>query len=146
MPRHRGTYHAFRPDERAPQLGDIVVQDRRGGITGAQVTPLATLAPGLITHGDIVVEVAADFVVTIGGNVGDSVRKRRYPRSTGGSLVTDRQQLYAQEDNAGALPALPIRSAQALADHSTARIFALLSPVEECAAVPGQPYHGGILA
>jgi len=145
MPRHRGTYHAFRPDERAPQLGDIIVQDRRDGITAAQVTSLASLAAGLITHGDIVVQVEAGFVVTVGGNVGDSVRKRRYPRNAQGFLVTDRQQLYTQENDAGALPALPAQSAQALAGRSTARIFALLSPVEECAAVPGQPYHGGIL-
>lgn len=145
MPRRRGTHHAFRPAERAPQLGDIVVQDRRDGITAPQVATLAALAPGLFTHGDIVVEVQADFVVTIGGNVGDSVRKRRYPRNGQGFLVTDRRQLYTQENDAGVLPALPAQSAQPLADRSTARIFALLSPIEECAAVPGQPYRGGVL-
>ena len=142
--RRCGTFHAFRPDERAPQLGDIVVQDRRGSITAAHVVTLAGLSGGE-THGDIVVEVQPGFVVTIGGNVNDSVRKRRYPRDTTGMLIVDRQQLFAQEDASGTLPALPLTSTQSLASHSTARIFALLAPVEECAAMPGQRYGGGVL-
>jgi hypothetical protein len=144
-PRRRGTYHAFTPAERAPQLGDIIVQDRRAGITAAQVTTLATLTAGVITHGDIVVEVDPAFVVTIGGNVGDSARKRRFPRDAQGLLVINAQQLYTQENNAGALPALPAQSTSPLAGRSTARIFAVLSPIEECAAVPGQPHGGGVL-
>ena len=39
-PSQAGTYHAFTPSERAPQLGDVIVQDRRDGITGAQVQRL----------------------------------------------------------------------------------------------------------
>jgi hypothetical protein len=144
-PSQAGTYHAFTPSERAPQLGDVIVQDRRDGITAAQVQRLETLAGGVITHGDIVVDVQPQFVVAIGGNVGDSSRKRRYPLTAAGKLVVDREQLYTQEDNAGVLPALPSRSTVPLAGRSTARIFALLSLVEQCAAVPGQPYHGGIL-
>ena len=144
-PRRRGTYHAFTPAERAPQLGDIIVQDRRDGITAAQVAKLATLQSGVITHGDIVVEVRDPFVVTVGGNVGDSARKRRYPRTAQGLLVVERQQMYTQETDAGTLPGLPSQTNAALAGRSSARIFALLSPVEECAAVPGQPYRGGIL-
>ncbi len=145
MPSRRGAYHAFTPAERAPQLGDIIVQDRRDGITAAQVSQLDTLAAGVITHGDIVVEVQPQFVVAIGGNVGDSARKRRYPLGPQARLVIDREQLYTQEDNAGVLPALPSRSTLPLAGRSTARIFAVLSLVEQCAAVPGQPYNGGIL-
>jgi hypothetical protein len=141
----RGTYWAFGPTERAPQLGDIIVQDRRDDIRPTQVTTLAALAPGLISHGDIVVDVQPGFVVTVGGNVGDTVRKRRYPRDAGGLLVTDPQQLFTQEDDAGALAAVPAASCQPLADRSTARILALLSLIESCAAVPGQPYKGGIL-
>jgi len=144
-PRRRGTYHAFTPAERAPQLGDIIVQDRRDGINASQVAKLATLRSDVITHGDIVVEMQEPFVVTIGGNVGDSARKRRYPRTPQGLLVVDREQMYTQENNTGALPDLPSHTNATLAGRSTARIFALLSPVEECAAVPGQPYHGGIL-
>jgi len=43
------------------------------------------------------------------------------------------------------VPALPLESTAALAGQSTARIFAVLSLVEECAAVPGQPYGQGVL-
>jgi hypothetical protein len=143
-PRRRGTYHAFEPRERVPQPADIIVQDRRDNITAAQVTTLAALGGG-ITHGDIIVDVQPGFVVTIGGNVGDSARRRRYPRDDRGLLVVDRRQLYTQEDNTGTVPAVPVTSALPLAARSTARIFALLSPVEEYAAVPGQPYHGGVL-
>lgn len=133
----RGRYHAFVPSARAPQLADIVVQDRRDNIGPGQVRALATLPAGVETHGDIVVEVAAGSVVTIGGNVADGVRKRRYPRDTiTGLLVTTVPQLYAQEDEAGTLAAVPGTSCQALADKSTRRIFALLSLEEECRAAP----------
>jgi hypothetical protein len=152
-PRQRGTYHAFRSHERAPQLGDIIVQDRRERLTASTVMTLANLTD-LITHGDIVIEVQPDFVVTIGGNLGGSVRKRRYPRNAQGLLATEPRRLYTQETDAGRLPALAQPSAQpatqpstqALAALSTARIFALLTPVEDCVAVPGQPYKGGTLS
>jgi hypothetical protein len=143
-PRRRGCYHAFEPRERAPQPADIIVQDRADRATAAQVTTLARLSGG-ITHGDIVVDVQPGFVITVGGNVGDSSRRRRYPTDAQGLLVIDRRQLYTQEDNTGTLPALPSESRVALAPRSTARIFALLSPVEEYAAVPGQPFGGGVL-
>ena len=138
-PRHRGTYHAFTPRERAPRPGDIIVQDRRPGVTAAQITALASLGAGLISHGDIVVDVQPGFVIAVGGNLGDSCRRRRYPRDAQGLLVIDPRQLFTQEDSAGALPALPLVSALPLAGQSTARVFALLSPIEELAAVPGQP-------
>jgi hypothetical protein len=144
-PSHRGTYHAFTPVQRAPQLGDIIVQDRRHGISAEQVSTLATLSGGRLTHGDIVVELQRDFAVAIGGNLGGSVRKRRFPRDAAGLLVTAAPQLFTQENSAGVLPPVPAQSTQPLAGQSTRRIFAVLSPVEECAAVPGQPYGGGVL-
>lgn len=143
----RGTYHAFDPTQRTPQVGDIIVQDRQARTPGALYTfaDIARLAQGRQTHGDIVVEVGATNVVTIGGNVGDSVRKRRYPLDSNQHLVVAADQLYTQESNTGSLAATPQTSTQQLHLRSTARIFALLSPVESCAAVPGQPYRGGIL-
>jgi hypothetical protein len=144
-PRRRGTYHAFTPRERPPQLADIIVQDRRDTInTPAQVMTLSGLTGGE-THGDIIVEVQPTFVVTIGGNLGNSSRKRRYPRDATGLLVVDRRERFTQEDDAGNLPNLPDHTTAPLDLMSTARIFALLSPVDEHAAVPGQPYKGGIL-
>ena len=61
-------------------------------------------------------------------------------------LVVDREQLYTQEDANGNLPNLPSTDASPeLNTLSTGRIFSLLSLVEECAAIPGQPLDGGIL-
>jgi hypothetical protein len=141
-----GTYHAFAPAERAPQIGDIIVQDRQAVAPAAPLTfaQISALAGGRELHGDIVVEVAADHVVTMGGNLGDSCRKRRYPLQDN-RLVTQRNQLYVDEDDAGSLPALPQTTTQNLHARSTLRVFALLSPVQTCAAVPGQPYGTGVL-
>lgn len=145
--RRDGTYHAFAPTSRAPAVGDIIVQDRQANAV-AQVLSYAdigVLAQGRKTHGDIVIEVATGHVVTIGGNLGQGVRKRRFPLDGSGRLVVASNQLYTQEDSAGALAAVPSTTTAALASTSTRRIFALLSPVEVCAAVPGQPYGGGVL-
>jgi hypothetical protein len=132
-----GRYHAFEPSARAPQLADIIVQDRRDNIKPSRVRTLPTLPEGAETHGDIVVEVSGSSVVTIGGNVADGVRKRRFLRdTTSGRLVTTVPQLYGQENDAGGLPAVPGTSCQALADKSTRRIFALLSLVEDCRDIP----------
>jgi hypothetical protein len=135
-----GRYHAFVPSARAPQLADIIVQDRRDDIGPGQVRTLAALPPNAELHGDIVVDVSPNSVMTIGGNVADGVRKRRYPLDTAtGRLVTAVPQLYGQESDAGVLPSAPGLSCQALADKSTKRIFALLSLVEECRTPPSSP-------
>ena len=137
-----GRYHPFEPSKRSPQPADIIVLDRRDNIGPGGVRPFAKVPAGVETHGDIVVEVVPDSVVTIGGNVADGVRKRRYPRDmTTGRLLTVVPRLYAQEDDAGALSPTPGVSCQALPDKSTARIFALLSLVEECRTPP--PAGGG---
>lgn len=159
-----GTYHAFTPAERAPQKGDIIVQDRRENLAPEGVMTLANLPEQLQTHGDIVIDVKPTFVETIGGNltrpdpppptpsaptppaIGDSSRKRRYPRNAQGFLVVDPAQLFAQEDDLGNLAALPLTSTQALHTHSTRRIFAVLSLVEECRAPRTLPYPAGSLA
>ncbi len=146
-----GTYHAFRTTEHSPRIGDIIVQDRRdtigiNGVVQFDAIPV-TLAGGLALHGDIVVEAAADHVVTLGGNVGNSVRRGRYPRDANGQLVVDRVQFFTQEDDTGTLPNLPSGNANpGLNGLSTGRIFALLSPVELCAVIPGQEFHGGVIA
>jgi hypothetical protein len=146
-----GTYHAFAINERTPQVGDVIVQDRQANnidnVVDFDRIP-ATLAGGRGLHGDIVVEVpeGEDFVVTIGGNVGDSVKRRRFPLDANRRLVVDQVQLYTQEDDSGNLPDLPDTDASpGLHDRSTGRIFALLSLVEACGVVPGQQVEGGVL-
>jgi hypothetical protein len=147
-PPRRGCYHAFAPRERAPRLGDIIVQDRQAERADQLITfaRIASIAGGYKTHGDIIVEVQPDWVVAIGGNLGNSVRKRRYPRDAQGLLVTELRRNYSQETDAGTLPNVPAATAgTALDGSSTLRIFTLLSVVEECAVRPGQAYGGGIL-
>jgi hypothetical protein len=147
-----GTYRAFDPTQVAPEPGDIIVMDRTpaGGFTFARMPPAA-----MNTHGDIVVEVNAGDVVTLGGNLGptplvarqESVRQRRFPRDANGRLIVAANRLFTQEDNTGSLPALPlpITAAARLDDKSTGRIFTLLKLVQACYAIPGQPYRGGVL-
>jgi len=133
-------------------VGDIIVQDRRANdiadVVAFNDIP-TTLAGGYETHGDIIIEVSegGGYVVTIGGNVGNSVRRRRYPLGADGKLVVSRTQLYAGEDDAGNLPNLPAaNNAAGLNAVSTGRIFTLLSLVPQCAAIPGQAVEGGLLA
>lgn len=144
--RAEGTYHAFPPTDHAPAVGDIVVQDRQARAPAVPLTyaQIDSLSGGRELHGDIVVERLADHVVAIGGNLGGSCRKRRYPIRND-KLVVERDQLYVQEDDSGLLPALPATTTTPLHVRSTLRILSLLSPVELCAVVPGQPYRGGIL-
>lgn len=144
-----GGYQAFRINERTPQLGDIIIQDRQAANMANVVTfdQIPTVLPqGRELHGDIVVEVAADHVVTIGGNLSQGVRRRRYPLDANGNLRVQREQLFTQESANGNLPNLPVvNNAAGLDGQSTGRIFALLSLVQVCAAIPGQPFHDGVL-
>ena len=64
--------------------------------------------------------------------------------ASGDDTIQDVARKMEQTD-AGALPALPARSNDPLHTNSTARIVALLSPVIECAVIPGQPYRGGVI-
>lgn len=135
-----GTYHAFDPGARDVAVGDIIVQDRRPRLKETAVTTLSlSMDENLITHGDIVIEVKGDRVVTIGGNVCNSVRFRHYPVRNK-RLVVERNQLFAQENSLGLVPILPAESCHDASDdlesQSTRRIFALLSLVEECRASP----------
>jgi hypothetical protein len=88
-------------------------------------------------HGDIVVELTNNNCVAIGGNLGESVRRLRYPLSAQGHLIVDSGQLFTQEDN-GRLPAVPVAARrESFQGRNTARIFALLSLVEAEAVVRG---------
>jgi hypothetical protein len=141
-----GTWQAFPPADRAPERGDIIVQDRQAQAPAVPLTyaQIGTLSAGRALHGDIVVERGADHLVTVGGNLSGGCRKRRYPL-VDGRLVVQREQLYAHEDDSGFLAALPATSTIRLHTRSTLRILALLCPIEECAAVPGQPYGSGLI-
>ena len=70
----------YKPSQRRPEVGDLVCASRAGG-----TTTLDNLdrGPG---HCDIVVEVRADEVHAIGGNVGDSVTRSVFPLDANGFL------------------------------------------------------------
>lgn len=149
-----GTYQAFRPSERPVEVGDIIVQDRQPPAGGsiADVVDFndipAVAAAGRKLHSDIVVEIPAggSECVTLGGNLGNSVRRRRYPLSAGGRLIVAPEQLFTQEDDTGNLPAVPsVNAVAGLHGASTARIFAVLSLVDFCAVIPGQQVDNGQL-
>lgn len=69
-----------RPNERAPQVGDLICASRNGS-----ATTLDNLNRGA-GHCDIVVEVHPREVYAIGGNVGDSVTRSVFPLDESGFL------------------------------------------------------------
>ena len=69
-----------RPDERAPQVGDLICASRADS-----GTTLDNLNRGA-GHCDIVVELRAGQVAAIGGNVGDSVTRSVFPLDANGFL------------------------------------------------------------
>lgn len=69
-----------RPDERAPQVGDLVCASRSGS-----GTTLDNLNRGA-GHCDIVVEVKPGWAAAIGGNVDDSVTRSVFPLDANGFL------------------------------------------------------------
>ena len=69
-----------RPDQRAPQVGDLICASRNGS-----GTTLDNLNRGA-GHCDLVVEVRPGAVAAIGGNVGDSVSRSVFPLDANGFL------------------------------------------------------------
>jgi hypothetical protein len=69
-----------RPDERAPEVGDLICSSRNGS-----GTTLDNLNRGA-GHCDIVVELQPGSLAAIGGNVGDSVSRSVFPLDANGFL------------------------------------------------------------
>lgn len=139
-PGRLGTYQAFAPGTRDVSVGDIVVMDRQARIEEKDVTKLGpSMKTDVPTHGDIVVELGKDSVVTVGGNVCHSVRQRRYP-VTSKRLVVDRDKLVVQENSLGqlstVLPDTCHEDKALLHPQSAARVFAHLILVEACRTPP----------
>lgn len=78
-------YWAFRLDERRPAIGDIVCWYRGDDLSDVDYEhQLNGDYPG---HTDIIVAVDHDSVDVIGGNVSNSVTRRKLPLDNGGHLV-----------------------------------------------------------
>jgi monoamine oxidase len=137
----KGGYQAFPAAGRAIEIGDIIVQDRTAILSKA-ITLRDTLA-GRELHGDIVTGIVehggVKYAETIGGNVRHSVRRRRFPLNDKGHLILAREQRFLQEADDGTFTALaPLpRKPSMLPPSSAARIFTVLSLVEECKPVGG---------
>jgi Uncharacterized protein conserved in bacteria (DUF2272) len=76
-------FKAYRVTELAPQAGDLVCSSRSG--SGATYD---NIAPGMKTHCDIVTEVQPGRLVTVGGNVKNSVA-RKTPRTDANGRITE---------------------------------------------------------
>lgn len=85
-----GVFRGRKINEYAPQIGDIV-QNNRGGTTHDY--SFAAAHKSYASHSAIVIEVGTDsqggFAVTIGGNESDSVRKKEI-RLTNNGLIKQR--------------------------------------------------------
>ena len=144
-----GSYRAFDPARRKVREGDIICTDRQDFIRAGERQTLKGLKSGTVLHGDIVTRVEGGlngFVEAIGGNVGHTVRRRRYPLDLAGMLIIQEEVLVDQEDDSGKLtaggnlgPFASRRTKPTMLDpRSSFRVFALLSPVEECKSKPGK--------
>lgn len=142
-----GRYQAFEPSKRAVQVGDIICTDRADFIEKKDRQTLKGLKTGTVLHGDVVVSVvsgAHGFAQTIGGNVGHTVRQRRYPIDSDDKLIVREEVLIDREDYSGNFTkGGPLGSFEELSSKpsmvdrgSSFRVFALLSPVGKCKTTP----------
>lgn len=75
-------FKAYRTSETAPRVGDIVCKNRGAGVT------YDSLREGVPTHCDIVVEVQPGRLITIGGNVSNSVKATVVNIDANGRITT----------------------------------------------------------
>lgn len=75
-------FWGFQLFEAKPQIGDIVGRWREVPRTYQD----AAMSDSFKSHTDVIVSVAPDFILGIGGNIGDSVGITRYPKEPSGHL------------------------------------------------------------
>jgi Uncharacterized protein conserved in bacteria (DUF2272)/Putative peptidoglycan binding domain len=97
-------FKAYRISELAPQVGDIVCKRRAG--SGATYE---NIRPGMKTHCDIVTDLQPGRLVTIGGNVSNSVSQTA-PRTDAGGFLSD-PNYFAVIRIDGTQPSVPIAPA-----------------------------------
>lgn len=81
-------YKAYEINQVKPELGDIICNDRKanGSCTGTSLSNLKDRSGWKKSHGDIVVEVHANRLVVIGGNVSDTVTRREIKLDARGQI------------------------------------------------------------
>lgn len=146
-----GSYHAFAPGERVVQIGHIIASDRKFGISAREVQGLSERLIGRELHCDIVTVIndsgKGPYAETIGGNIGHTVRRRRYPLHADGKLIVSKDTLVLQEKEDGTFPDVEPQppSPTRLVAANTRRIIALLCPIAQCrtASKPAPTNKGG---
>lgn len=76
--KNTGMFQLYRINEYKPKVGDIVSKGR----AGVKIT-YDTVKCGQLSHSDIVVKVTPTELITIGGNVGDTVSITKVPLKNG---------------------------------------------------------------
>jgi chitosanase len=84
-------YAAHRPNERAPEKGDLVCFGRKGSTATFDDQQGGKYA----SHCDFVKKVGDGYIETLGGNVGDSVSTRRFSTDDKGMLNDENQRWIA---------------------------------------------------
>lgn len=81
-------YQAYDINHITPEIGDIICSDRKkdGLCARTSLSNLRTASGWNIAHGDIVVEVHANRLIVIGGNVSDTVTRREIKLDSGGKI------------------------------------------------------------
>src|SRR5262249_38785257 len=75
-------YKAYRIGELTPQVGDLVCKSR-----SSSAATYENIRPGMKTHCDIVTEVRPRSIVTVGGNVNNSVAQKMLRIDANGRLA-----------------------------------------------------------
>ena len=79
--------------EFAPRVGDLVGRSRSSKVKNRKDIEKLLPNGSFAAHTDIVVRVGPGFIDTIGGNVGNSIKKRRFETTRKG-LVKDRKKWF----------------------------------------------------
>lgn len=77
-------YWAVRLNERRLEVGDLVAAFRTGGDCGSTVRTYDSLPGDFCSHSDIVVAIRRGEAITIGGNVGNTVKVKKVPLTATG--------------------------------------------------------------
>ncbi len=77
-------YWAVRLSERVLKVGDLVGAYRTGGVCGSAVKTYDSLPGDFCSHCDLVVSIGNGKAITIGGNVGNTVKVTEVPLTSSG--------------------------------------------------------------
>ena len=118
-------------------MGDIIVIDRQLNRTDSPSNTWVFDDLQMIQgdmRSDIVVEIdtsaSPPFVETLGGNLVQRLRRKRYPLQADGKLIVDRSDDFVVQQDDGSFPPLPSPGSATgfLDDRSSRLIFAVLGP------------------